>query len=206
MKFKFRRSELLFLTLGVIMMGTSIVLLTPNRLHLIKTAPSLTSAVSSADAFESSYSGSHLQQPLPNYIPSDETSTAPAPSVPQATPTPTATPSPSATSVPASDLNSAPLGKTYLLHPAARAVLSKIGNPKKGYPVKFKFEISPASASGIFELKFKEEMILSKPISGSPNGLYEVSVMIKKPGMYSWRVITRHAESEAEVREVTIRK
>jgi hypothetical protein len=123
-------------------------------------------------------------------------------------PTPTPTPTPSPSPIQTLDANGIPVSmkkiqKAYLIFPAARAVLTKTGNAKKGYPIKFKFEVDPKDTAAVFILNFKNELVISKPLNGSPTGSYEVSILIRKPGLYTWQIKTDTFESE--IREVIIK-
>ena len=113
------------------------------------------------------------------------------PTLPAITPTATASPRPNSE-------------KIYLMFPAAHALLTKTGLSGKGYPIRFKFEVEPKETPCTFDLSFEGSTVISKPLSGSPNGSYEVSILIRKPGIYLWKITT--SQSESEIREITVKE
>ena len=187
----FRKSETFLILLGLIMMGSStFFLFTGHSLVHPKSQ--------SEDPFHATYSGNLGSTPITHVLPaptSEPLSLAtPGATLPLATVTPSPNESPN---------ELANRARAYLLYPRARAVLLNAGNLKTGYPIQFKFEIDPKTSAGTFELRFEDQIIISKPVSGSPNGLYQVSVVIRKPGLYHWKVLT--PSDEGEVREVTVK-
>ena len=119
-----------------------------------------------------------------------------APALPAATPPPTVTaPTPHPVLDP-------PEASIFLTYPANQAVMTKMGNPQKGYPIKFKFEVYPRFTPCSIELIFKDKTVITKEINGSGTGTYAISVLIKKPGLYQWRIKT--SEISSELRTVTI--
>jgi hypothetical protein len=179
MKNRMRKSELFFIIISLLMTVGSLGLIYSGT-SLLKFNPEVPE-----DPFASNYK----QAPLPTPTPTPE-------------PTPVLSPTPilDATGIPVAVKN---IQKAYLLFPAARAVLTKTGSKAKGYPIKFKFEVDPKNTPCTFVLNFKGALVISKPLEGSPTGSYQVSILIRKPGLYTWQVKT--AESESELREVTIK-
>ncbi len=119
-----------------------------------------------------------------------------APPLPSATPAPTVT---APTPVPALE---PPEASIYLTFPANQAVLTKMGNPKTGYPIRFKFEVYPKFTPCTFELLFKDKVVITKELKGSATGTFELSVLIRKPGLYQWRIKT--LDNTSELRTITI--
>jgi hypothetical protein len=94
--------------------------------------------------------------------------------------------------------------KTFLLFPAAGAVLTKTGLGHKGYPIRFKFEAEPKETSCTFELRFENKVIISKSPPKTETGSHEISILIRKPGLYQWQILTPNSVSET--RELTIKE
>ena len=95
--------------------------------------------------------------------------------------------------------------RIFLLFPQSQALLTHTRiDENKGYSLKLKFEVDPQNTPCRIEVKMGEEVVMSKELEGSPTGLYELSLLIKKPALYKWQVFTQHSKSE--VRLFTIRK
>ena len=119
-----------------------------------------------------------------------------APPLPSVTPPPSVT-----TSTPVPHLNP-PESNIFLTFPANQAVLTKMGNPKKGYPIRFKFEIYPKFTPSTFELLYQDKVVITKAVKGSASGNFEIKVLIRKAGLYQWRI--RAYDITSELRTVTI--
>lgn len=95
--------------------------------------------------------------------------------------------------------------KIYLLYPTSQAILTNTrADEGKGYQLKLKFEVDPQNTPCRLELKMGEEVILVKELAGSPTGLYEISVTLKKPALYKWQVFTQSSQSGERL--FTVRK
>lgn len=182
-----RRSEVFFSVLGAVMTAGSLFLLF-GGVSLVSI-----SAEVAKDPFETQYKAEAIPQITP---------------VPEADPVATPAANPFTAATPILDSNGVPvavksLEKAYLLFPAARAVLTKTGNKVKGYPIKFRFEVDPKDIDCTFVLTYQGEIVISKELKDSPTGSYQVSILIRKPGLYIWQVKT--SKFESELREVTIK-
>jgi hypothetical protein len=93
--------------------------------------------------------------------------------------------------------------KAYLLFPKAREVLSNTNITTKPYEVSFKFEVDPKNTPCTFQLEHDTKVILAKKIKGSPTGTFQLKVQFRKPGKYTWQILTETSRSEK--REVVIR-
>lgn len=119
-----------------------------------------------------------------------------APALLASTPPPTVT-----APTPISNLDP-PQANIFLTYPANQAILTKLGNRQKGYPIRFKFEVYPRFTPCSFELLYQEKTVITKEIRGTGSGTYTISVLIKKPGLYQWRIKT--SEITSELRTMTI--
>lgn len=89
-----------------------------------------------------------------------------------------------------------------LLFPAQDAVLTQVGNLKRGYSLKFKFEVYPHDQKPKFELYFRQKLIIEKELKLNGSGIYEVPVLIRMPGLYEWQI--RSPKLTSEMHALTI--
>ncbi len=205
-KFNFTKSEQLFTLLGIGLILASAILLIAEFSFISK------DIVVEADPFQSTYSSIILPAATPVATPLP-LSASPSPSINEQavtqkipTPAPVATPiaAPSETpqiQTPLQALQSRQ--KVFLLYPSSHAFLTNTRNNTNGYPLKLKFEVEPKDTVCKLELQHAEQIVLTKELKGSPSGFYEVSLLIKKPGLYLWRVTTPRGGSE--LREFVIK-
>ena len=168
---KHKKLEIMLITSGIIIMICAYLIHT-KRLQLI-TRPELVST----DPFASQYS---------KPIPLAETSPTP-------TETETNTSTLNATPTPIPEVH------ISLIYPSANANLTRAPQDKAGYPLQLKFEVNPKNTPCTLELKHTGETVLTKPLNGSPSGFFEISLMIKKTGTFSWQITSPSGISELRV-------
>lgn len=78
--------------------------------------------------------------------------------------------------------------KVYLLKPIHHAILSGIGNTKKGYTVTFDFEVEPKDTPVTLEVYFLDRVVHSQEVAVDPSGHYKTPVALPKAGLYQWKV------------------
>ena len=105
-------------------------------------------------------------------------------------------------SVATKDLTEDPTPAIQLLSPASDEILEKIGNEKEGYHVRFKFEMNPRTASSELEILYRGKPIYVKLVPANQSGIHEVTVTLKKPGIYEWRA--KDADITTDFRNITI--
>jgi hypothetical protein len=221
-----RKSELFFIFLGLFLMSVSIVSLY-NEFSLLVFyrgfSELTTDSVVEVDPFQANYSSVIVDEPAPSINASSASAPSTNASATNASainaPSTSASPTSSNSSLPVSVAptastsqkheDSAPLQAlkdrqvVFLLFPSAHAFLTTTRKNFKGYPLKLKFEVEPKGTDCKLEVTHEESVVLSKSLKGSPSGFYEVSLLIKKPGLYHWQVSTEHRSSE--LREFVIR-
>ena len=168
---KYKKLEIMLITFGIIIMLCA-YLVHSKRLQLI-TSPELTAT----DPFASQYSN-----PIP---------------LAEASPTPTETNTSSLITTPTPN----PTSEVHisLIYPTANAILTRAPQDKTGYPLQLKFEVNPKNTPCTLELKHAGETVLTKPLTGSPSGFFEISLMIKKTGSFSWQITSSSGISELRV-------
>ncbi|MBS1958527.1 MAG: hypothetical protein JST80_03560 [Bdellovibrionales bacterium] len=173
-----------FLIVGaVFVIGAAVVLYTGRSF--------VRERLSHVDPFSGSYG---VAAPLPTATPV---------TTPEPTPEPTTTPKPAATPKPTPKTKPKPTPdplalreKSYLIFPKAHAYFSKTAIDKKPYELTFRFEVEPKKTPCTFELSFDGKIILSKKLKASPAGTFQLRLMLKKPGKYTWQIQTEKSQSE----------
>jgi hypothetical protein len=188
-KTKLRRSEWFFISLGILLMAGSAFFLTENLTFFKDESPL------ALDAFQANYRATTVQSmlamPTPTETPINPDNDDQNPQ-PSSTPLAEATPSPTPEQLAESDRQ-----KVFLLFPASHAFLTNTRSDKKGYPLKLRFEVEPKKTPCKFELRHADQIVLAKEFQGSPTGMYEISILIRQPGLYIWQVFTPGTQSEA---------
>jgi hypothetical protein len=182
----FRRSELVFMIAGLILILSSIFLL-EEKFSLVKF---FNLHLSSGDPFTASYySAATAQEPNLG---------------PKPTPMPSPTPvSPiSAASVAATTDTEAKELSIYLVSPINQAVIQTPKNSKTPATLTFKFEIYPKNTPALFELLFKNEVVVSKSVPGSSNGSSSITIPFPEPALYAWRI--KALDNTSELRQLII--
>ncbi len=157
-------------------LGTSLIMSSVGFLHFdFSLAKFLKLNLEHGDPFQASYSA----PPLP--------ASTPPPSVTAPTPVPNLDP---------------PEASIFLTFPANQAILTKMGNRKKGYPIRFKFEVYPKFTASTFELLYLGKVVITKEVKGTASGNFEIKVLLRKSGLYQWRIKTFGITSE--LRTMTI--
>jgi len=176
---KFRRSELSFLVVGLILIMSSIVLLV-NNISLVKF---FNLKLVSSDPFEAYY------YTVPN--------ASPTPQMPLSTPTPQAQ-----SVTPAPLVEESKELSIYMVSPINQALIQVQKNRKSANTLLFKFEVYPKNTSATLEMLYKDKVVLTKDVTGSSTGSYEISIPIPDPGLYQWRV--KAIDKTSELRSFVI--
>ena len=202
---RIRLSEWLFIFLGLLLMGGSAYLLSQN-ITLFRRE-----SAGARDAFQADYRATTVQSmlalatPTPiesgrakqKQTPQPQNLEAVAAATPRASPTSTPTPPPAL-------LTSEDTQKVFLLVPVSHAFIKTTRLDKKGYSLKFRFEVEPIQTPCKFELRHADQVVLAQDFQGSPTGVYEIATIIHEPGLYVWKVSTPGTQSEA--REFVIKE
>lgn len=176
MKGKFSTSEKFFLVVGMVLVA--------GGTYLLRSGHSFVPAQleTQTDPFAATYT-----TPVAAPALQPETTAEPAPVF---TPTPKPKPKPKHTE------KLKLREKAYLLFPKAHAFIGKSNIGTTPYSLIFKFEVDPKKTPCTFELQFEDKIILSKKLKASPSGTFQLRVQFKKPGKYSWQILTAHSKSE----------
>jgi hypothetical protein len=206
-----RRSEWIFMGLGLIIMIAAALALFFNFSFFKNDVAETT------DPFQGTYRQLAGAAPLETAAPAgvnpisataSGTPLTPSNPITVSTPAPTAASETHSNTVHAANANSdselSDRQKVFLLFPASQATLTNTRSNKKGYPLKLRFEVEPKETPCKFELRLGEKIVLAKEFPSSPTGMYEISILVRQPGLYVWQVFTPGTQSEA--REFVIKE
>jgi hypothetical protein len=172
---KFRRSEVFFIVVGLLLIAASLVLLM-NDISLVRF---FNLHLSLGDPFTASYYSK------PNSAPPAST---PVPAV--------SSPTPGSERLSAPDRSDPNEISIYLTAPANQAIIPTPKNPKTPAVLVFKFEIYPKSTKAVLELRYKNEVVLSQAVDPNSQTPGEIHIPLPKPGLYQWQVKTLDKTSE----------
>jgi hypothetical protein len=93
--------------------------------------------------------------------------------------------------------------RAFLLEPTHLAIFRKDRKEKDSFRVMFRFEVYPKEKTGKIQVMKEGKAVLEIPFEASADGAHRTGAMIRKPGVYQWRIVTE--DHQGDYRSFTLR-